>query len=69
MVNGRRVGETVGFDIAHGRLTEEAFVLAGELARALISDFKSGSRGIQSLYKHSFTSRPLIEAAFDIAVG
>jgi hypothetical protein len=37
MVNGRRVGETVGFDIAHWRLTEEAFVLAGELTYAVIS--------------------------------
>jgi len=38
-VSGRRAGEASGSDVAHGRFTEEAFVFAGELARALISDF------------------------------
>lgn len=55
MVNGRRARKSAGFDVAHGRFAEEAFVFAGELAGALMSNFESRSCGIQSLDEHSFS--------------
>ena len=44
-----------GVDIAHRRLAEEAFVFPIELTRALISDFKGCTRGIQFPSEHFLT--------------
>src|SRR5262249_55229978 len=48
-------GNTVrakSFDIAHGRLAEEAAVLSVELADTLVADFVSCTRCVHSIHKH-----------------
>jgi hypothetical protein len=46
-------GET-GFDIPHGRLAEEAAVLAIELASAFVANFEGGAGGVQTVMEHAF---------------
>jgi hypothetical protein len=56
------------FYIPDRRLTEEAFVFAGELTRALISDVESGPCGIDILDEH-FLSRTHQSKLFVILQG
>jgi len=57
--NGRRLaiagdeGDAAGFDVAHGRLAEEAAVLAIELAGAFVADFKCCAGGIETVVEHA----------------
>ncbi len=52
VASGWGPGVSAPFDISHRRMTEEAFVFAGKLTTALISDFECSPCGIDSLDEH-----------------
>jgi hypothetical protein len=53
--NHCRLCHAATFDIPHGGLPKKAFVLAVELAGALVSNFKGCTRGIESVHEHAVT--------------
>src|ERR1700739_608322 len=51
---GSCLDDAAGFYVAHGRLAEEAAVLAIELAGAFVADFEGGAGGIEAVVEHAF---------------
>ena len=54
-VDGHDLAITQVPDVAHGRLAEEAAVLAVELADAFVADFIGGAGGIQPIHQHALS--------------
>src|SRR5580698_2246356 len=54
VVGREGTGEQAGFGVAHGRLAEEAAVLAIELAGAFVANFEGGACGVEAGVEHAF---------------